>query len=107
MMPKERLKTFDVAGDRLQVPYRYDEQAALWLGQFPDFEEHPRYTPEGRPWKSVVTAGCPYATGAYDDCGSCTYLVKGDAQDIIGVCFYEGLCRRETPAQHHQQEDEA
>lgn len=107
-MSKERLKTFQVAGDLLEVPYHYDEQMTLWLGQFPDFEANPHYTPEGRPWKSVVTTGCPYSTGAYDDCGSCMYLIKGDAQDIIGVCFYEGLCRRENPAKHDEwQEDEA
>ena len=90
-MEKERLKTFHIDGDLLTVPYHYDEDAEIFIGQFPEFDAEPRYTPNGRPWKSVVSDRCPYAAGEYDDCGSCPYLTKEDPQDIIGVCFYEKL----------------
>ena len=53
LMQRERLKTFQVDGDMLTVPYRYDEEAEIFIGQFPEFDTEPRYTPNGRPWKNV------------------------------------------------------
>lgn len=93
-MQKERLKTFLIDGDILTVPFHYDEDAEIFIGQFPEFDMEPRYTPNGRPWKSVVSNSCPYAAGDYDDCGSCPYLIKEGPRDIIGVCFHEKLRSR-------------
>ena len=116
-MQEERRKTFQVDGDRFTVPYHYDEGAKIFIGQFPEFEEEPRYTPSGRPWKNAVTVGCHYAAGDYDDCGSCPHLIKADPRDIIGVCFHERLRSRASPetsdpagdatppTDHKQQED--
>ena len=96
-MQGEMRKTFHLDGDLLSVPYQYDAGAALYIGQFPSFEEEPRYTPNGRPWRNVVSIGCPYAAGEYDDCGSCPHLVKADRHDIVGVCFHERLRSRASP----------
>ena len=96
-MQKEKLKTFQVDGDRFTVPYHFDERSDIFIGQFPSFEEEPRYTPNGRPWKNAVSIGCPYAAGDYNDCGSCPYLVKANPQDIIGVCFHERLRSSASP----------
>lgn len=96
-MQKTRLKTFHIDGDLLTVSYYYDEDAKIFIGQFPEFDDEPRYTPNGRPWKSAVSIGCPHAAGAYDDCGSCPYLIKAGPQDIIGVCFHERLRSRTAP----------
>ena len=96
-MQKERLKTFLIDGDRLTVPYHYDEDAEIFIGQFPEVDTEPRDTPNGRPWKSVVSDSCPYAAGDYDDCGSCPYLIKEEPRDIIGVCFHEKLRSRASP----------
>lgn len=96
-MDKERLRTFFIDGDQLTVKYHYDEKAEIFIGQFPEFEEEPRYTPNGRPWKSAVSIGCPFAKGQYDDCGSCPCLIKAEPHDIIGVCFHEGLRSRASP----------
>ena len=96
-MERARRKIYQIDGDRITVPYHYDEEAEIFIGQFPEFEEEPRYTPNGRPWKSVVSVGCPYAAGDYDDCGSCPYLVKAQDGDIIGVCFHERLRSRASP----------
>ena len=96
-MQEEKLKTFRIDGDRFIVLYHYDEDAEIFIGQFPSFEEVPRYTPNGRPWKNAVNTGCPYAAGDYDDCGSCPYLIKAGSQDIIGVCFHERLRSRASP----------
>lgn len=96
-MQSERRKTFLVDGDLLTVPYYYDGNAGIFIGQFPDFDAEPRYTPNGRPWKSVVSDSCPYAAGGYDDCGSCPYLIKAEPGDIIGVCFHERMRSRASP----------
>lgn len=91
MMQTEQWKTFCVDDDLLTVPYHYDEGAKIFIGQFPEFDVEPRYTPNGRPWKNVVSDNCPYAAGDYHDCGSCPYLTKDGPKDIIGVCFREEL----------------
>ena len=96
-MQRENLRTFRIDDDMLTVPYHCDKDTGLLIGQFPAFEEEPRYTPNGRPWKNAVSTGCPYAAGGYDDCGSCPYLIKADPRDIIGVCFHERLCSRASP----------
>lgn len=96
-MQREQWKTFHIDDDLLTVPYLYDEDAKIFIGQFPEFETEPRFTPNGRPWKSVVSDSCPYAAGDYDDCGSCPYLIKEEPKDIIGVCFHEGLRSRASP----------
>ena len=96
-MQEEKRKTFRVDGDLFTVPYHYDEGAEIFIGQFPSFEEDPRYTPNGRPWKNAVSTGCPYAAGDYDDCGSCPCLVKADSGDIIGVCFHEKMRWGDAP----------
>ena len=99
MMQGDGMKEFRVDDDTLTVPYHYDRDSALLIGQFPEFEETPRYTSHGRPWKNAVTTGCPYAAGEYDDCGSCPFLVKADPRDIIGVCFHERLRRGASPGE--------
>ena len=96
-MQRETMKNLRIDGDVLTVPYHYDKDIALLIGQFPAFEEEPRYTPNGRPWKNAVTTGCPYAAGGYDDCGSCPHLIKAEPRDIIGVCFHEKLRSRASP----------
>ena len=96
-MQKETWKTFRIDDDVLTVPFHYDRDTTLLLGQFPEFEEKPRYTPHGRPWKNIISTGCPYAAGDYDDCGSCPCLVKADSGDIIGVCFHEKMHRGAAP----------
>ena len=96
-MQPDQQKLFRVDGDVLAVTYHYDEETALYFGRFPAFEEEPRYTPHGRPWKNAVSTGCPYAAGEYDDCGSCPHLIRAEARDIIGVCFHEKLHSRASP----------
>lgn len=73
-----------------------EETTGLFLADYPDFEETPRYTPSGRPWRSVVSTGCPYAAGEYDDCGSCPHLMKQNRGDLIGVCCHLSM-RRNGP----------
>lgn len=87
-------RNFCVDGDTIEVEFRYDAQWKVWLGEYPFFDEEPRYTPSGRPWKNVMHTGCPHAAGNYDDCGTCPHLKKQGANDLVGVCFHDALRQR-------------
>ncbi len=90
-MDKVRTKEYHIDGDVLETTFRYDEDSGLWFEDYVDFETVPRYTPNGRRWRSVTTVGCRFADPNYGDCGTCPHLVKKDKTDLIGVCFHEEL----------------
>lgn len=92
-VPMEKIKTRKhyLDDDVLYTNLRYDEDSGLWFEDYVDFETVPRYTPNGRRWRSVTTVGCPYADPNYGDCGTCPHLVKEEKTDLMGVCFHEDL----------------
>ena len=94
----EKTRVFRVDGDEVAVRFRYNEICGKYLGSYPDFVDEPRYTPNGRPWKSVIEDECPYADPVYRDCGTCQHLIKERDGDIIGVCFHEARRRQEVDA---------
>ncbi len=83
----EKIRTYYIDGDTVEVLFTYDEESQRYIGSYPDFEQEPRYTPNGRPWVNVTHTGCPYADQEYDDCGSCDYIEKENSSDLIGVCM--------------------
>ena len=91
-----KTRVFDLDGDRLSVCFRYDPVFGVYLGSYPDFVAEPRYTPGGRPWKSVVQDDCPYAPQPCSDCGGCEHLKKEQDGDLIGVCFHEAHRKHEA-----------
>lgn len=90
-MEKVKLKTFSLDGDTIEVRFRYDADCDVWHGDYPDFIENPRYTPNGRPWVDVTKDDCPHTTSEYGDCGGCEYLHKQDDADLLGVCMNDKL----------------
>ena len=86
-----KTKTYAIDEDILQATLRFDEGSRIWLEDFIDFESEPRYTPNGRRWRSVLDVGCPYADPRYQDCGTCPMLKKQSHRDLIGVCYREEL----------------
>lgn len=90
-MQTVKAKTYHIDGDILQSTLHYDPTYDLWFEDYIDFESTPRYTPNGRRWRSVTTVGCPYADPRYCDCGTCPLLKKQHPRDLIGVCFHEEL----------------
>ncbi len=89
------LRTFHIDGDTLEIEFRYDKKWEVWLGDYPYFKDEPRFTPSGRPWKNVIHEECPHAAIRGEACGSCIHLRRQPLNDLIGVCFYEGLRLRE------------
>ena len=87
-MTKPKKRIFSLDGDEVEVIFYYDESCGKHLGDYPDFESDPRYTPTGRPWVDVTMIGCQYSENEEQDCGSCHYLQKEKANDIIGICTH-------------------
>ncbi len=86
-MRKSIKKVYTLDGDSLEITFRYDKLSKKHLGEFPDFTECPRSTPGGRRWVDVITEGCPYADGEDKTCGTCSFMLKKDEIDIIGICM--------------------
>lgn len=88
-MDKIRWREYILDGDCIKVPSTFDEENGIWIEEYVDFENSPRYTPSGRPWKSVTSVGCEYADPVYKDCGTCQWLIKERADDLIGICDHK------------------
>lgn len=94
-MEHKKRRMYQIDGDCLEVLYYYDEESGYYFGEYPDFEESPRYTPSGRKWVNVTTVGCPHADEKYDDCGSCQYMRRELPMDLIGVCHNSAYQKKE------------
>ena len=92
---KKRLyKIFHVGGREFPIYLEYDEQLRESYPAYPDFEEHPEYTSEGRPFATAGQESCPCRKpGAPEkpppgDCGDCGWFYREQTPyDLIGVCM--------------------
>lgn len=94
-MNKTELRTYRIDGDVLEVLFEFQEKYSVWIGNYPCFEEEPRRTASGRPWRNVYHDTCRHAEATHGDCGTCIHLKRQNPNDLIGVCFHEGLRLRE------------
>ena len=90
-MNQKKISVIEIDGDTVEIVFSYNKACDVWHGDYPDFEENPRYTKSGMPWVNVISEGCPLATSEYGDCGSCEYLKKHNSADLIGVCTHEKM----------------
>ncbi len=90
-MDKIKWREYTLDGDCIRVKSEFDETSGIWIEEYIDFENPPIYSPLGRPWKCVTNTGCPYADPAYNDCGTCPWLIKERAEDLIGICSHQQL----------------
>ena len=88
-------RIYRLDGDEVEVGKVWDEELEQFINDYPDFETHPRVTPSGRMWVSVIKDDCPYYSGEYGDCGSCEYFKCESPGDFIGICENEKLMIRE------------
>ena len=98
-------KVYRVGGRSFPVYLEYDEQMRESYPAYPDFEERPEYTDEGRPFATSAQESCPYyrprapeqpSTG---DCGGCAWFHREETPyDPIGVCMCE-VRRRENKSE--------
>ncbi len=92
---KKRLyKVFHAGGRSFPVYMEYDEQLKQLYPDFPDFEKHPAYTGEGRPFATAEQEACPQGKAKNpggdppDDCGDCAWFFRESTPyDPIGICM--------------------
>ncbi len=94
-MSKTEKRTYRIDDDKLDVLFEFCEACGAWIGDYPYFDEEPRNTPNGHPWRNVYHDTCRHAESTHGDCGTCIHLRRQNPNDLIGVCFYEGLRLRE------------
>ena len=63
MRPEQKrpYKVFRVGGRSFPVYLEYDEQLKESYPAYPNFEERPEYTDDGRPFATAEQESCPYA----------------------------------------------
>lgn len=98
--PKEPYKVFRAGGRSFPVYLEYDEQLDESYPAYPDFEERPEYTGEGRPFATAEQEGCPHCKPSAPgkatpgDCGGCGWFYREQTPyDPIGVCMCDALWR--------------
>lgn len=95
-MCSQKSRIYCLDNDTLVVNYKFDKEAQMFLGDYPDFSETPRFTPNGRPWRNAFYTECKYSSENYGDCGTCKFFIKENPQDIIGVCYNQALRKEQT-----------
>lgn len=91
-MDKTITRIFSIDEDTCEVVFRYDESFGKYFGDYPDFEETPKFTPHGKPWMTAMEGGCEHGQSQWQkdkecfDCGSCLYFKREKPGDLIGVC---------------------
>jgi len=91
-------KVYRVGGREFSVHQAHDELNNELYTVYPDFEESPEYTDEGRPFATAGQESCSHckATATSDpipkDCGGCGWFYRETSPlDIIGICLCEEL----------------
>ncbi|MBQ8398476.1 MAG: hypothetical protein IJX08_00760, partial [Clostridia bacterium] len=90
-MLEHNILRFAIDNDVIEVECIYNESEDIWYGNYPVFEETPRFTPNGRPWKNVFGTDCPHSDSEFGDCGGCSYFCREKPQDVIAVCFHDEM----------------
>ncbi len=86
----EQTRRYELDGLILDIPLRYDERSGQYLEEYPDFIEHPMWTPAGSPVMFSGEEACPRAEeaepGGCPDCGACRHYRRAGEYTLIGVC---------------------
>ena len=90
---------FNVGGREFRLYKYYDAAAQQEMLNYPDFDESPEYTDEGRPFRLAVLESCKYGKDGSDpdgegpgDCGGCGFFQREQTPyDPIGVCMCDEL----------------
>ena len=90
-MANTKYRLYSLDGDSLEISFAYDKDLDKYFGNYPDFEETPRYTPNGKPWVNATFDGCIFADQRYGDCGSCEHYITETPGDLIGICANKKL----------------
>jgi len=96
-------KIIRVGGKEFRLYEYLDESDGQFVLDYPNFDENPEYTDEGRPFKLPVQEDCPHWESSktdghyYGDCGTCVWFSRDEPLAAIGICLCEEL-KRASPA---------
>ena len=97
MRPEQKgpYKVYRAGGREFPVYLEYDEQLDESYPAYPDFEERPEYTGEGRPFATAEQESCPHCKpgvpGEPPPSGCGWFYREQTPYDPIGVCMCEAL----------------
>ena len=98
---KRLYKVFRIGGYSFPVYLEYDEQLDESYPAYPNFEECPEYTDDGRPFATAEQESCvhctPNAPGRPPpgDCGGCGWFYREQTPcDAIGICMCDARAAR-------------
>ncbi|MEN6639565.1 MAG: hypothetical protein ABFC95_10240 [Smithella sp.] len=98
---KQLYKVFRAGGREFSVYLEYDEQTAENYPAYPDFEENPEYTADGRPFATAGQESCPDCKPNTPgkplpgDCGGCGWFYREQTSyDLIGICMCKARQRK-------------
>lgn len=99
---KHPYKVFRAGGREFAIYLGYDKELKESYPVYPDFEENPEYTAEGRPFATAGQESCPCCKPKAPgnplpgDCGGCGLFYREETPyDPIGVCMCDDLRREE------------
>ncbi len=85
-----KTRRYEIDGRILDVIVRYDEQAQMYIEEYPDLIANPVWTENGHRVLFSGTDACRYAEeaspGGCPDCGSCKYYRRAGAHTWLGIC---------------------
>jgi hypothetical protein len=82
-----------VGGRQFPIYLEYDEQLKQSYPAYPDFEAHPEYTDDGRPFATAEQESCPHRKTKTPgdpppyDCGGCGWFYRKEIYELIGICM--------------------
>ncbi len=86
----ENARRYEMEGLTLEIPVHYDQQAQMYIEDYPDFIENPVWTPQGHRVLFSGTDACSLAEeaspGGCPDCGSCIHFHRPCPHTWIGLC---------------------
>jgi hypothetical protein len=91
---KQPYRICRAGGRSFPIYLEYDERLQESYPAYPDFEKHPEYTGEGRPFATAEQESCPDAKPNAPekpppgDCGGCGWFFREQTPyDPIGICM--------------------
>lgn len=100
-MKPEMTKEYHLDGLVVNIPLRYDKSVGRFFEEFPDYEEQPLYTAQGKPIVCAMQDACAHSVMALNDscvdCGSCRYYEPAQPHELIGLC--SNPARRYQPSE--------
>lgn len=97
-------------GRNIPIYLKYDEVRQETYPAYPDFQEHPEYTDDGRPFATAEQDSCSFCKPKTpdkpppDDCGGCGWFYREQTPyDPIGICMCDGMRRNNQSEKEIQQ----